>query len=324
MAFPVVPETVTGPSEIRWKDFAVYAGNEMGFLSLDHAIVEAIKPVLGNFNPVFHMGGVGRDGLWMGLAANMCGLGEITRKHMQTLLNHSRNGQIPHEIALNFGNQEYEVSRTSTDTRFMSIDSNLLWIICNRSLNHWGYEPFPDSAEDKVLGFSMSCDKDGDMLIENDFKKSLIGWPETWASQRDGKCVDINALWIAVLESLGSRLNGGYLQTAIDRYLEEFFEGPDFTDSIDSNSAHAVKSAMLLVPAMFLDDRRVKDQFSKLLGSDMITPWGVRSMSAEDKKYDGGYHTGMVWPLMTGWFSIAGNTAIRLNAEKGCAAGADY
>jgi glycogen debranching enzyme len=247
----------------------------------------------------------GRDGLWMGLAANMCGLGEITRKHMQTLLNHSRNGQIPHEIALNSGNQEYEVSRTSTDTRFMSIDSNLLWILCNRSLNHWGYGPFPDSVEDKVLGFSMSCDKDGDMLIENDFKKSLIGWPETWASQRDGKCVDINALWIAVLESLGSRLNGGYLQTAIDRYLEEFFEGPDFTDSIDSNSAHAVKSAMLLVPAMFLDDRRVKDQFSKLLGSDMITPWGVRSMSAEDKKYDGGYHTGMVWPLMTGWFSIA-------------------
>ena len=37
----------------------------------------------------------------------------------------------------------------------------------------------------------------------------------------------------------------------------------------------------------------------------MMTPWGVRTMSVEDGKYDGGYHTGMVWPLMTGWFSIA-------------------
>ncbi len=247
----------------------------------------------------------GRDGLWMGLAANICGLGEITVKHMQTLLNHSRNGQIPHEIALNSGNQEYEVSRTNTDTRFMSIDSNLLWILCNRSLKHWGYDPFPDSIEDSVIDFSMSCDKDGDMLLENDFKKGLIGWPETWASQRDGKCVDINALWVAVLESLGGRLNSGYLQAAMGRYLEEFFEDQDFTDSIDSTSVRAVKSAMLLVPAMFLDDKRVKDQFSKLLGSNMITPWGVRSMSVEDEKYDGGYHTGMVWPLMTGWFSIA-------------------
>ena len=108
-----------------------------------------------------------------------------------------------------------------------------------------------------------------------------------------------------MLESLGGRLKDRDLRTAKDRYLEEFFGGQDFTDSIDSTSAHAVKSAMPAVPAMFLDDRRVKDQFSKLLGSDMITPWGVRSMSAEDKKYDGGYHTGIVWPLMTGWFSIA-------------------
>ena len=247
----------------------------------------------------------GRDGLWMGQAANMCGLGEITVKHMQTLLNHSRNGQIPHEIALNSGNQEYEVSRTSTDTRFLSIDSNLLWILCNHSLKYWGYGPFPDSVEDKILGFSMSCDTDGDMLLENDFRRGLIGWPETWASQRDGKCVDINALWIAVLESLGSRFNSRDLQVARERYLEEFFGGQEFIDSIDSTSAHRVKSAMLLLPAMFLHDERVKEQFSRLLGNDMMTPWGVRSMSVEDVKYDGGYHTGMVWPLMTGWFSIA-------------------
>ncbi len=247
----------------------------------------------------------GRDGLWMGLAANMCGLGEISVKHMKTLLNHSRNGQIPHEVALNSGNQEFEVSRVSTDTRFMSIDSNLLWILCNRSLKYWGYGSFPASIEDMIFRFSMSCDADGDMLLENDFSRGLIGWPETWASQRNGKCVDINALWIAVLEMLGNGLNGIDVQAIRARYINEFFGQQDFIDSIDSISSHKVKSAMLLLPAILADDQTIKKQFEKLLGDDMVTPWGVRSMSVYDVKYDGGYHTGMVWPLMTGWFSLA-------------------
>ncbi|EQD38254.1 hypothetical protein B1B_15894, partial [mine drainage metagenome] len=38
---------------------------------------------------------------------------------------------------------------------------------------------------------------------------------------------------------------------------------------------------------------------------DILTEAGIRSMSSIDPMYDRGYHTGQIWPLMTGWHAIA-------------------
>ncbi|MEM0159107.1 MAG: amylo-alpha-1,6-glucosidase, partial [Thermoplasmataceae archaeon] len=246
----------------------------------------------------------GRDGLWMGLAANMCGLGQLTRSHMETLLKHSENGRIPHEIGLGEeGAQRFVVSDNELDTRFMSIDSNLLWLLCNHSLREWGYEGFPDAEVEKVFQFSRGCDNDGDLLIENNFSKGLIGWPETWARGRNGACVDINALWLEALRIHAG--SGKDYEKARKNYLNEFFGNYRFVDSIDGGKVKQIRSAMLLVPPMFMDDPQIVQSLKSLSDDSLLTYWGVRSMSSLDPMYDGGYHTGTVWPLMTGWFVVA-------------------
>ncbi len=248
----------------------------------------------------------GRDGLWMGLAANMCGLGNLTRKHMETLLKYAENGRIPHEIGLSrAGKQDYVISDHSLDTRFMSIDSNLLWIINDSSLRWWGYTQFPREDTESVFRFSQSCDSDGDSLLENNFKLGLIGWPETWAADRDGKCVDINALWLQAVKLMGEDHSKISYQKLKEKYLETFFEDSRFIDSIDGNTTRTIKSAMQLIAPIFLHDEELKQKLVEMSDPGTLTAWGVRSVSSGDPKFDGGYHTGTVWPLMTGWYVLA-------------------
>ena len=248
----------------------------------------------------------GRDGLWMGLAANMCGLGNLTRKHMETLLRYAENGRIPHEIGLSqAGNQDYVISDHNLDTRFMSIDSNLLWIMDNSSLRWWGYTPFPSEVTESVFRFSRSCDADGDLLLENNFKRGLIGWPETWAADRDGKCVDINALWLQVVKLVGEDISGVSYQHLKEIYLRTFFRDDGFVDSIEGQKTRIIKSAMQLIAPIFLRDGEVEQKLVEMSDLNTLTDWGVRSVSSDDPKFDGGYHTGTVWPLMTGWYVLA-------------------
>src|SRR5207302_4648463 len=44
----------------------------------------------------------------------------------------------------------------------------------------------------------------------------------------------------------------------------------------------------------------------QLAGLDHQTDWGMRIISANSPKFSGGgYHYGSVWPLFTGWASVA-------------------
>ncbi|SMD30529.1 Glycogen debranching enzyme (alpha-1,6-glucosidase) [Picrophilus oshimae DSM 9789] len=242
----------------------------------------------------------GRDGLWMALAANQIGLTELTLKHMRLLFKYSDKGRIPHEIGLgNIMDQNYSINNTKFNTMYMSIDSSLLWLLVNESVKNWYKSDFDDNDIKNVLDFLYSCDSDNDLLLENDFMKGLIGWPETWANIRNGKTVDINALWIEVLKYYR---NDEY-DYALKRYVSLFFNEYMSIDFIDSK-AHEIKSAMQFVPGIFLMDQRISKRLRDLIPG-MFTPWGLRSMSVYDEMYDGGYHTGTVWPLMTGWFVLS-------------------
>lgn len=260
----------------------------------------------------------GRDGLWMGLAANMCGLGDLTRRHMETLLRYSESGRIPHEIGLSSErSQDYVISDHNIDTRFMSIDSNLLWIINNSELSWWGYQSFPKEVVRSVFNFSKSCDADGDLLLENNFRLGLIGWPETWAAERDGKCVDINALWLQVVKLMESEKSGISYEHLKEIYLKMFFGDLKYVDSVNNHEIRTIKSAMQLIPPIFLKDERVREILADMSDHNTLTDWGVRSVSSDDPKFDGGYHTGTVWPLMTGWYAIAAyNNGLRENAFR--------
>jgi glycogen debranching enzyme len=55
-----------------------------------------------------------------------------------------------------------------------------------------------------------------------------------------------------------------------------------------------------------LDAERAQSEIDHLGGGDMATDWGARIISAKSELYDPlSYHYGSVWPLFTGWSSMA-------------------
>jgi glycogen debranching enzyme len=255
----------------------------------------------------------GRDGEWMSMAALECGLSEIACAHLDMLAGNAEGGRIPHEIplvGLN-SNQKYGMSGDVLPTRFMSADSSPLWIIAATKLQRWHNIRKHEGMLRKTMNFCISCDRDGDGLIENNFREGLIGWPESWSSYRDGTCIDVNAWWLKALEEY-AKLDAEYTglaEKAMNNYISLFFKlsGGNFTvfDSVHGKEYRKIKSPMEIVPAMYWKSDLMHSLVDSLSGEDMITSWGVRSMSSSDPMYDRGYHTGEVWPLMTGWSAIA-------------------
>lgn len=257
----------------------------------------------------------GRDGEWMSMAAIECGMDKMAESHLDLLYSFSRNGQIPHEISLSNGGimaeNNYVYQESLLSTQYMSIDSSPLWVICQYMLSARTGRKIDMSRIEKVMKFCKSCDRDNDGLLENRFSEGLIGWPESWASKRDGICVDINALWLEALKLFTQDTIKGRkeFEDLLEIYKSIFYQMKDDNvvvfDSIYNGKKREIKGATEIVPAVFFKGPLFSESLKWLYKPDMVTDWGVRSVSNEDSMYDGGYHTGTIWPLMSGWLALA-------------------
>ena len=257
----------------------------------------------------------GRDGEWISNAAIECGMDELAKDQLDLLYRFSKNGRIPHEIPLSndgvIKSLNFKVGGSPINTQFMSIDSSPLWIILQFQLSTWtGIKPEMEKIT-KVYNFCKSCDRDNDGLIENRFTEGLIGWPESWAKNRDGICIEVNAWWLEAWRLYTSAIGKGKSEydEALKTFTNMFYthNGEIVTppDSIDGDIRRMVKGAMQIVPGMYLNDSVIRKSLEWLSRDDMATAWGVRSLSIEDPAYDGNYHTGTIWPLMSGWMAIS-------------------
>ena len=255
----------------------------------------------------------GRDGEWMSMAAVECGMPELAEQHLAMLESHSIDGRIPHEIPILDGNSRgtYLPGKSEIPTKFMSIDSTPLWIICHIRLSRWTGAPSSRASMDRAVRFCLSCDRDGDGLLENRSSEGLIGWPESWADRRDGACIEVNAWWREALKEYQD-LSGEYsdvLEKCSTNFESTFFpvteNGFAVADSILEDRRRFIRNAMEIVPSMYEKGGPYLETLKQLGGDDMLVRWGIRSISSEDPMYDRGYHTGQVWPLMTGWFVLA-------------------
>lgn len=262
----------------------------------------------------------GRDGEWISQAATEVGMANLSRQHLDLFWKYSRDGRIPHELPLVSESDSYgfEIDGSLVSTRFLSIDSSPLWIINSIHYSNWTESPYELERIEKVSEFIRKCDGDSDGFLENNFSEGLIGWVEEWARVRDGKCVDVNAHWIQaqkMYEQIRGKEDGSW-KSRLDAYLTTFVEeNNDSTviyDSINDGRKNSIKTPMSLIPLLYFSQDmrnlgpRIIKEFS---GDDMMVPWGIRSLSDEDPMYNDGYHTGMVWPLMTGWSALAAFSA---------------
>jgi glycogen debranching enzyme len=133
---------------------------------------------------------------------------------------------------------------------------------------------------------------------------------DTEFTPREGKPVEINALWISALAE--SEAMGITTPVSFDDAREAFkrFWNEDrqcLFDRIDPADP-AIRPNQVIALALGLVDH---DQATKALATinkNLLTPYGLRTLSPLDPHYHGhysgdcSYHNGCVWPWLTGWY----------------------
>ncbi|HEY6222358.1 MAG TPA: hypothetical protein VIW26_01125, partial [Gemmatimonadales bacterium] len=93
------------------------------------------------------------------------------------------------------------------------------------------------------------------------------------------------------------------------RITERFLVDGDFAlGLLADGTPQRQRTALTAVPLLLgaIDSDRAEPWLDAIASPAFTTPWGVRLISREDPSYSpAGYQTGSVWPLYTGWVSLA-------------------
>ncbi|OQX19919.1 MAG: hypothetical protein BWK75_05255 [Candidatus Altiarchaeales archaeon A3] len=167
-----------------------------------------------------------------------------------------------------------------------------------------------------------ACKMDDDCLI---ISNPQTTWMDTKWTKREGKAVEINALWfnaLSILKFFSNKQDRNFNYEEILKNVKKNFEifwneergclydvilnnKPD--DSVRPNQIFAMG-----LPFNVIDDERGRKIFNVIF-EELYTPYGLRTLSRKDKNYigvyggneenrDKAYHNGTVWPFLTGNF----------------------
>ena len=255
----------------------------------------------------------GRDAVWTAFAMLAYGDFEKVKSVLQFLGRYQEfTGKIFHE-ATTSGTVHYDAS-----------DSTPLYLILmGYYLRTTGDVSFVRKQWKQIaraVQFCDSTDTDGDGLIEA--TNVGHGWVE--GGNLFGAHVEVYlaAVWCEALRQVAyvaknlrkAKLAGVWERraSAVRRIVENRFWNPKtgwynfgmFRD----RTFNAEKTVMPAVACCFrlLEGSRAEPMLKELAGEQFTAPWGVRMVGKDSKLYNPkSYHGGSIWPLFTGWTSLA-------------------
>ncbi len=262
----------------------------------------------------------GRDGLWSLYAVNSYGDFATTKQEIEFLLRHQRaDGKIMHERAqtaslVDWSALPYEwASSDATPLLLMAVDDYL---------KVSGDRQFVTSIWDglqKSWTFETSHDSDGDGIYDN---SQGSGWVESWIP-----AMPHQEIYLATLDEQASiamadlaRVNGhedvaaqaGLRADAIARTIEKEYYLADAQNYAFSwnGEGQRDRTATIYPSVAWWDGTYQLGHGDAMIGrwasSEFSTDWGLRDISEKTSFYDPiSYHQGTVWPLFTGWVSVA-------------------
>jgi glycogen debranching enzyme len=181
----------------------------------------------------------------------------------------------------------------------------------------------------RAYEFSLSTDTDGDGLIENTGVGH--GWIEFGRLGENHVSLYLAGVWIGALCELEvcARTLGkieladelAYRAAAARASLELSFydplEGRYATGRRADGTMNMSETVMTAVPLSLgaVATERCESWLDRVGETDFTADWGVRLMPRSDPDYEpDGYHSGSVWPLYTGWASMAERAAGRVDS----------
>jgi len=263
----------------------------------------------------------GRDSLWCGLALNSEGDFATTKAALEFIAKFQRaDGKIPHEIAQGASFVDwfkaYPYAYASADATPLFIVSIDDYVTSSGDIEfakaNWphiakAYEFLRSTYNaygfPRNFGIGHGWVEGGPLLpIESEFYQSGLAAAAirslSHLSQLTGKDTDAKTL-SAQFEREHKQLNEAFWSA--DKKIYAFAQSRD-------NQLVDEASVLATVPMWFAltDEDKSQQMISALAAHEHQTDWGMRIISNRSSKFSGGgYHYGSVWPLFTGWASVA-------------------
>jgi glycogen debranching enzyme len=193
---------------------------------------------------------------------------------------------------------------------YHSSDASLWYIHALFSYRRqWGDDPFMETMKSVIKRileeYPVSDVASLDHNLISVAPKST--WMDTDFTLREGKPVEINALWVHAL----SEADAMGIETPVspEAALEAFqrFWNPersclyDLIDPVDP----AIRPNQVIALSLDLIPQQQATSALNIINTHLLTPYGLRSLSPSDQKYlghhigDKSYHNGCVWPWLT-------------------------
>nr|NQU90532.1 hypothetical protein [Bacteroidota bacterium] len=255
----------------------------------------------------------GRDSEWSAMALLHYGDFEKVKGVLEMLQKYQDlNGKIFHELS------------TSGLVHYDAADATPLYVVvAGRYLKHSGDMEFIRESWPHIIAamdFMYSTDTDNDGLIEN--TNVGHGWVEGGSLFGSHTSLYLASCWAEALQeasyiagNLGyadlakkyiydsdvvtQKINTLYLNETGNYYYQGLKQDGSF---IEDNTI------MQTIPALFgqLNENPTKSVLEEFAKNEYTADWGVRIISENSPSFNPrGYHTGSVWPLYTGWTSLA-------------------
>lgn len=266
----------------------------------------------------------GRDAIWTALAALSVGRLRMAQEVLEFLGRHQDiTGKILHECT------------SSGVVHYDAADSTPLYLLlAARYLERSGDEATVRREWSRIVRafeFCLTTDRDGDGLIENTGVGH--GWVEFGPLGENHVSLYLAGIWVAALaelEDAARRLGEGELaeelaysaaaaRSALELAFFDPVEGRYATGLRADGSRNMAESVMTAVPLLLgaVRPERCERWLDRVASDAFTAPWGVRIMPNDVPGYDpGGYHTGAVWPLFTGWVALAEARSGRLESSR--------
>ena len=301
----------------RWAALAIDQAQvnfhgETGLVAGYYSSADSARPGFGWF--------FGRDALFTLFAVHSYGDFDLSRRALQFLFNRQRaDGKIMHEFSQTADLVDWKATpyfyaaADATPLLVMTVDDYVRASGDTEFLNkHW-------DAIKRAWAFTRAHDSDGDGIYEN---TEGTGWVESWPPAMPHQEIYLAALdqqSCAAMASLAALMHDAPLaKRATDqatlireKLFSEYFDATRNFYSFSRNADGTMDSAATIFPAIAwwngtLALPQAANMMSRWASSEFSTDWGVRDLSPSHATYDPiSYHQGSVWPLYTGWASLA-------------------
>jgi hypothetical protein len=302
---------------LRWAEIAIGQGavrfhDETGLVAGYYESGDSARPGYGWF--------FGRDALWTSFAINSYGDFGLTRQALEFLIHRQReDGKIMHE----FSQTADLVDWKSLPYFYASADATTLlqmamadYVNCSGDVAflraHW-------DAIRRAYAFTRAHDSDGDGIYEN---TEGTGWVESWPPGMPHQEIYLAALDEQSADSMAhlallmhdadlaaaAQKQAAHIRAAIE---SEYYDGSRRFYAFSRNADGTLDQTATIFPAVAWWTGRLAlsnagAMLDRWASAEFSTDWGTRDISDRTSFYDPiSYHQGTVWPLFTGWVSLA-------------------